>query len=380
MKVLFITYHYLDGNGGGVYASRAFINAFASISKEIVLIYPDNGNDVRSELNKKIKYYGFLNKRFLIIKILRILFGKIHKYDFYTINKFLMSQEKFDLIVFDTGMMGDLAKKINKFGKKIITIHHNVQIDYFNDNKPSLLRGGFGLFRYWLKRNEKLALLNSNLNLTLTNSDAHNLVERYQTPFIKIKSIGCFEYKEYKTPKLKINEHYQLTFIITGNLGAIQTENSLIPFLKIYYPIMQNSLGDFRLIIAGKDPSKTLSALCERLDLVELIPNPIDMYSLISKADIYICPTLLGSGIKLRVMDGLKMGLPILAHANSVRGYEKFEEVGFLFSYSELSSFSVALKNIIELNKNENQKKIVHLFQKNFSFNSGTERIKKIIE
>ena len=30
MKTLFVTYHYLHGNGGGVFASRGYVNAFAA--------------------------------------------------------------------------------------------------------------------------------------------------------------------------------------------------------------------------------------------------------------------------------------------------------------------------------------------------------------
>ena len=40
MKVLFVTYHYLHGHGGGIFASRGFINAFAALSDEMTLLYP----------------------------------------------------------------------------------------------------------------------------------------------------------------------------------------------------------------------------------------------------------------------------------------------------------------------------------------------------
>ena len=41
MNVLFITHHYLHGNGGGVFASRAYINVIAEIADHVTLLYPD---------------------------------------------------------------------------------------------------------------------------------------------------------------------------------------------------------------------------------------------------------------------------------------------------------------------------------------------------
>lgn len=381
MKILFITYNYLDGNGGGVFASRAFINAFAEIANEITLVFPDNSFDIKKELNKKIEYFGISNKKSIVTKVIRLLRGKIHKFDFKTLKKSILDKRKFDLIVFDTCMMGDLTKKMKSLGYKTITIHHNVQIDYYKDNNRSLLLHVLGLFGYWLKRNEKYALLYSDINLTLTQSDAQNLPLRYNIlQSVKIQCIGCFEYKTYQLPKVDINTSDRITFIITGNLGSVQSNESLIPFLKIYLPVMRSVSESFKLIIAGQNPSKPLSDLCKRFDSIELIPNPVDMYPIISRADIYICPTFLGSGIKLRVMDGLKMGLPIITHTCSARGYEMFQTAGCLFSYSDIVTFRSALKQGLELNKDINRKKIIDLYQKNFSFSSGVERIREILE
>lgn len=380
MKVLFITYHYLYGNGGGVYASRAFINAFAEIADEMTLVFPDKNIDIKEELNKKIEYYGISNTKPIITKVMRFLGGKIHKLDFKTLKKSILDKGKFDLIVFDTCMMGDITKKMKLLGYKTLTIYHNVQIDYYRDNNRSLLLHILGLFGYWLKRNEKFALLYSDINLTLTESDARNLPLRYNiSQNTSIRCIGCFEYKYYKLPKIDKNSYDRVTFIITGNLGSVQTEESLIPFLKAYFPVMESVSGKFKLIIAGQNPSKSLSQLCNRLGSIELIPNPVDMYSIISRADIYICPTFLGSGIKLRVMDGLKMGLPIIAHLCSAQGYEVFQTAGCLFSYTDIVSFKTALNQGLELNKDISRKKIIDLYQENFSFSSGVERIREII-
>ena len=58
MKVLFLTNHFIDTNGGGSFASRAFANAFAEISEECLLVYPDRGNNISSYISNKYKLKG----------------------------------------------------------------------------------------------------------------------------------------------------------------------------------------------------------------------------------------------------------------------------------------------------------------------------------
>ena len=56
MRVLFITHHFLNENGGGSFASRAFINAFAEISDQIILLYPENGKSIEEFVSSKVRY------------------------------------------------------------------------------------------------------------------------------------------------------------------------------------------------------------------------------------------------------------------------------------------------------------------------------------
>ena len=72
---------------------------------------------------------------------------------------------------------------------------------------------------------------------------------------------------------------------------------------------------------------------------VELIPNPEDMNKVIGSGDIYICPTRVGGGLKLRIMDGLKLGLPVITHDCSSRGYDAFYGTPYLKSFSNKEGF-----------------------------------------
>ena len=77
------------------------------------------------------------------------------------------------------------------------------------------------------------------------------------------------------------------------------------------------------LTVAGRSPAASILEAASSAG-ARVVPSPEDMSVLIREADIYICPSDNGSGIKLRMMDGLKQGLPVVAHVLASRGYEMF--------------------------------------------------------
>ena len=81
MKILFITHHYLSSNGGGSFASRAYINAFAEHADEMTLLYPvKDGEDLFPEINKKIKTIPVKYNLPKWRKLVDLLCGRIHRY------------------------------------------------------------------------------------------------------------------------------------------------------------------------------------------------------------------------------------------------------------------------------------------------------------
>jgi hypothetical protein len=72
MKVIIITNHYLNNNGGGSFASRAYINAFAELSSKCILIYPDNGIDIKNYISSKCIIYGISYNKPKIKKLIDI--------------------------------------------------------------------------------------------------------------------------------------------------------------------------------------------------------------------------------------------------------------------------------------------------------------------
>lgn len=379
MKILIFTNHSLDSIGGGSLASIAFINSLSFISNNCYLIYPEN-NAVLNILNNNVIKIGIKNNINILIKVFNIYFGRLNRFNKIYSNKIKEIQP--DIIIFDNSRASSNFFKLYKSFKqiKIITIHHNYEMDYYKDNPVNLfLRIPFN---YYMKKTEKEAVLNSNINLMLTEHDLCIFKNKYD-PYNKLffYKIGVYE------PISKLNDYNfilkkdtnKITFVITGNLGAAQTVNSLIPFLESEYHIIKETFPISNLIVAGKNPTTILIKICKKKN-IELIPNPINIHEILKRADVYICPINLGGGIKLRILDGLKNGLPILSHFNSARGYENFISNNILYTYSNINDLKNSLLKIKYIKNNINFKYyIISMYDFEFSFKNGTERFNNII-
>lgn len=374
-KVLIVTHHYLNGNGGGVFASRAYINALAEIYSDVTLLYPVKEGHPIEHINKKVKAIPVKYDVPKIVKLWHILTGLSHRY-FDVFEKTLI-QDNYDTVVFDTSnVTWKLIDIAHKHHAKVITIHHNFQMEYDRDNSNVLLRP---IILHWTKCRERESVLKSDLNLTITKQDKELLQTFYDRESkSRIEVLGCFEYKE-STYKI-INEDYSSksnsNFVITGNLSAVQTEKSLIPWLNDYYPILKELVPNATMTIAGKNPSARLISLCREL-YITIIPSPESMDPIMEKADYYICPTCLGGGLKLRVMDGLKWGLPVITHAVSARGYDPFKERGCMFSYTDKESFRHSMLKLYK--QTTSKQEIFDNYLRCFSFKAGVERVKTIL-
>ena len=131
-SVLFVTHHYLDGNGGGVYASRSFINALACLS-DVTLLCPVSDRHAPEEIFPSVRQipvpYAVPKWR----KALDLLRGRIHRYS--GVLERVLREKRYDTVVFDTCYPSfRMIDRVRGTGCRIVTIHHNCQYDYAKDS------------------------------------------------------------------------------------------------------------------------------------------------------------------------------------------------------------------------------------------------------
>ena len=165
-------------------------------------------------------------------------------------------------------------------------------------------------------------------------------------------------------------------YIITGNLGSPQNITSISSWLRDFAPVLRDVDPGMELTVAGKSPAPAILEAASEAG-VKVVPSPVDMSGLLREADIYICPADNGSGIKLRMMDGLKQGLPVVAHVLASRGYEMF--VGkSVYLYDSKESFRRAVVNARGMS--QDKESLIELYREFFSFEAGVKRLRSVME
>lgn len=371
MKTLILTFSYLNGNGGGIYASRTHINLFSRISEETTLMYPSlYGGEPEGIYCDRMHLVPVIDKRSKIKKFIDLCFGKMHRF---SLDTSFINPHRFDTVVFDSSVVSArLIKKFRKVGIKTITIHHNYQIEYLKGDCPWYILPQ-SLFWTWIY--ERQAVVNSDLNLTLTTQDVDSLRNHYSKSAV-FAVLGVFEYKQRDLEFVKERErghHY----VMTGGLSSVQTEASILRWLKDYYAILKREDPQMTLTIAGNNPSARLSNAIERKG-IKLIPSPYDMRPILESSDYYICPIDCGGGLKLRNMDGLKYGLPVLTHIVSARGYEKVVSKGLLLQYTNQAEFAEGIRKLLCVRKTREE--IQCSYSMLFSFEVGVDKLSKLLK
>lgn len=370
-KILYVAPHDIKKRAGGALATLAYYNALVALyGDKIDIMMPAEVCDgsIKNVIPVKSRSH-----------IMALLSGSLHRYK-NAVKKLLSERAKdYYLCVINGGLYaGDMMDMIHRYGLKIIVIHHNFEREYAMDNKGLLTLGG--RTSYFIVKNEKHAYRKADLNCFLTREDMDLFNSHYGQSSAKSFLLGTFE--PYNIDLPHCIESPKKIIAITGSMNSVQTMCGISDVHKNYYDIIRNLCPDWNLVIAGRNPRQEVYELQkENPEKIKVIPNPENMDEVTSPASIFLCPTNVGGGLKLRLMDGLRMGIPILVHKVSARGYDAFFEKPYFKVYEDRESFKNGLKELLEFSsRGFNRSAIQTDYLLNFSFKAGSERVKMIIK
>lgn len=287
------------------------------------------------------------------------------------------------LVFLDRSRIGRFAPRFEALGIPVITMHHNVEVDYVRstDTTPFFQ----SLLLHIVQRAEKQALMHSVINLSMTSEDADRLRQLHASDSnTVIEPLGTFEPLDTPSLPLLIDNSAgseTLHIIITGSLCDYQTVDGIRWFLRDIHPKLKSSIPGVRITLAGRSPTQdVLDLACDAG--VTVLPNPANMDIITQQAHVYLAPTRLGSGLKLRLKDGLRMGLPVVAYAVSARGYTGLIPDPLFQSFDTPDACVSALLRLRPLLPLDlaTRRDIQRRYSEQFSFFAGLARLKKILE
>lgn len=374
MRILYILKHNPWGIGGGCYACRNYLELFTEVFKDScfdVLICSEYLEGRTSKDFVNCTFYP-VSPRNKISQYLSPVTQILHRHQRVAVS--MIKKNQYDYCIFDhNSIAGSLVSICKKKGVKTIVLNHNCELEYFRDNNSWLKNL---LLLPFVRKNERKAYLKCDYNIFLTDEDRDLFKNIYGESGTKTVVGGCF------LRKGDVINHSVTPFnvacvklVISGTIGNVQNRDGINFFLDELYEYLPENI---EVVITGRNPTEEIIKKVAKLKNVSIIANPADILEIVGKCDVLVCPTRLGGGMKLRLIDGLRCGLPVISHKVSARGYTAFVDKGIVCQFETAEEFGSCLVKVIDLIQNGKIDKTIigKCAEDIFSFEAALKRLK----
>lgn len=377
-RVLFISPLDLFKRTGGGLATLAYYNAVCSLFPgRVDLLLPQ---EAIHEDSGRPDWYG-VKPRSRFVGACELLIGRLHRFRAFVKSFLQKPADQYGLCFINGGIYaGDMVDLIRSKGIKVVVIHHNCEREYHVDNRSIIAFKGF--FPYYVVRNERRAWRGADLNLFLTSQDIATFTGTYGPCQGEARLLGCFEPEETLLPEVG-----EITadpvIVISGSMNTHQTVNGICDFYNNYLSLAKNIEPGLKVVITGRNPAGEILRIRDTdPETISVVPDPVDINEIVGQAAIYCCPTRIGGGLKLRVMDGLRLGMPVLVHAVSARGYDAFFAKPWFKVYNDQASFVDGIRGLLFLVRNGRFDRLAlqASYQELFGFSAGRCRLQRALE
>jgi len=212
----------------------------------------------------------------------------------------------------------------------IVLNHHNIESQMMRRRSAKERRFLYRLYfrrdAEKLERCERIFCRRAAVNITVSTLDSERLREIAHGAETVVVANGVdIEYFKPRVP----SEGQSRGLIFVGTLNWYPNQEAIRYFLSDVWPQLLADDPERRLTVIGRDPPPFLLAAA-RSGTVSAPGFVDDVRSYLADAAIYICPIRDGGGTRLKVLDALAMGKPVVGTGLAVEGLDLVEEEHYL--------------------------------------------------
>jgi polysaccharide biosynthesis protein PslH len=293
----------------------------------------------------------------------------------------LFSASEFDVMHSDTlGLTEFILDKIPDMTVKVLN-HHNIESNMMLRRIQKEQNPLMKLFlrNEWFKLNnyEKRFCQYYDVNLVVSDIDGERLHEISSTSnTVTIENaVDC----DYFTHHLRSEESSSLIF--TGSLDWYPNADAMIYFCRMVWPSLLKRYSDITLTIIGKNPPDKLRLLVEGEIRIQLKGRVEDVRPYVAQSRVFICPIRDGGGTRLKILDALAQGIPVVSTDIGCEGINILDGENILIANTSdefISKISFLMSDLEACNKlSLNGRKYV---EDNYSFNTIGSKLSDLYE
>jgi GT2 family glycosyltransferase/glycosyltransferase involved in cell wall biosynthesis len=135
---------------------------------------------------------------------------------------------------------------------------------------------------------------------------------------------------EFGKPNLDSIQKEPFSLLFWGAMDRSENEEAVLWFEKEVFRTLLNTFPQSKLYIVGNKPgSKIKNLKSENIEVTGFVENPIDYFN---KAQVAIVPLKYGAGIKIKSLECMYYGLPVLATEVGAEGIDADTEEGLIIT------------------------------------------------
>jgi len=155
-------------------------------------------------------------------------------------------------------------------------------------------------------------------NLVVSELDEERLVATVNGAVVDVVPNGV-DTDYFKSPRER-SVIRPRSMVFVGALNWYPNRSAMQWFLAEIFPLIRDRHPDATITIVGSNPSAGSDEFVENISGVTFPGEVPDIRPFVSRSAVYVCPMLEGGGTRLKILDALAQGIPLVATRVAVEG------------------------------------------------------------
>ncbi|MGN6267187.1 MAG: glycosyltransferase family 4 protein [Ginsengibacter sp.] len=248
--------------------------------------------------------------------------GSLIKY--YPILTQLLKEQKFDIIILENIATLNAVKIIRRYDKEVKIIYNAHNVD------SNLAKAAFERKEISIKQLKGYHDFESRLYKTVDaiftcSEDDKNIFEEMNNGQLKVEVVPNGVSVPAKKYSKGVNEQIPRFLIFCGSLWSIPNAEGLHWFCKRIWPLVLNEFPGLKLLVVGIGELPEKYAEAYNTPSTEFTGAVDDVKPWYNKATISVVPLLTGSGTRLKILEAMGMGVPVISTTIGAEGIDYME-------------------------------------------------------
>lgn len=285
--------------------------------------------------------------------------------------KYINLKNEYDYVLLEGTYVVSILKNKTLRYKKLILRMHNDECVYFRELFQSE-KVYWRKIYYWIESYKfnfiDKKIMNKVSNVMFISSDE---LKKYKNKYHKINSYFLPSAIKLNLKKV-FNKNKNVVFI--GSLFMVNNKEAIRFFIEKIHPLL-NDIENYTFIIAGNSKGEGIEwikKLAANYSNINIIDSPESLDDIYANASVFVNPMLHGAGVKLKTVNAIVNGLPVVSTTIGNQG-TGLEHGKHIYVADEPEKFAEYVRML--LNSKEKRQKIVEDSQKYIQLYYDQEKI-----